>query len=202
MYCKKCGHENDADAEYCENCGADLSSTSSKQSTKSMSTSNKLLIVIVIVLVLGVGISAGLLLTNKAPETNNTTNITTGNGITPATTTQSPDNTSGPKLIDSGSMSGSNAKYQDGPFTYQWETYKIDEGNYLMYGTYVAGSKTVKQTVTLKKYSSQSVEITAEPKSSGKSSWRTVTSLQGYTTVEDYYWGIFRPGREQAGPVS
>lgn len=191
MYCKKCGHENDADAEYCENCGADLGSTHSQKATKSLNTTNKILIVVVIVLILGVLIAVGMLFTNPASVNNS-----------PKEDIGTSDDSRGPKLFDSGSMKGSNAKYRDGPFTYQWETYKIDEGNYLMYGTYVAGSKTVKQTVTLKKYSSQSVEITAEPKSSGKSSWRTVTSLQGYTTVEDYYWGIFRPGREQARPVS
>ncbi len=201
MYCEKCGHKNDADAKFCKMCGADLNHILSKF-PKTMSTSNKLLIVIVILLVLGIGISVGMLLTNTAPTTNNTTNITAGNDITPATTTPSHDHTSGPKLIDSGSMSGSNAKYQDGPFTYQWETYKIGEENYVMYGTYVTSNKTVKQTVTLKKYGSQFVEITAEPKSSGKSSWRTVTSLLGHSTVDEYYWEIFRPNRDMGGPVS
>ncbi len=191
MYCRKCGHENDADAKYCENCGADLSSTHSQKATKGVNTPNKILILVVIVLIFGVLVTVGMLFISIA-SVDNSPNEDIG----------SSDDSVGPELFDSGSMTGSNAKYQDGPFTYQWETYKIDEGNYVMYGTYVAGGKTVRQTVTLREYGTESVEITAEPKSSGKSSWRTVTSLQGYPTVEDYYWGIFRPGREQAGPVS
>ena len=79
MYCKKCGHENDADAAFCEKCGANLGSTPSQETSTGMSRNNKILIVVVIVLVLGIGITTGMLLTSKAPIVNNTTNNTTVN---------------------------------------------------------------------------------------------------------------------------
>jgi len=202
VYCKNCGHENDEDATFCENCGANLGSTSPQETSAGMSRINKILIVAVIVLVLGVGLTVGLLLTSKSPASNTTVNNTSVNVTESENTLNTPTDTIEPKLIDSGSMSGSNAKYQDGPFTYEWKTYQVDDNDLLMYGTYVAGSKTVKQTITLKKWDEDYVEITAEPKSSGKSSWYTVTTLQDYSTVVDYYWGVFRPAREQIGPVS
>ena len=202
MYCKHCGHDNEDDAQFCENCGADLDSTPSSDSPSRIGRTNKILIVVVIVLVLGIGITAGMLLTDKSSSPNTISNKKPAEVSNSKSSSDESEGSAGPELIDSGSMNGINAKYDNGPFTYDWETYQIDEGNLVVYGTYTTTGKSIKQTVTLKKYGSQSVEITAEPKSSGKSSWRTVTSLQGYPTVEDYYWGIFRPGREEAGPVS
>lgn len=202
MYCNYCGYENDEDASFCERCGANLDSATSSRSKTDMSTTNKILILVVIFLILGIGIAIGMLLTNNAPVANNTSiNAPVDVKNTETTSDTSLDDDS-PMLIDSGNMSGTNAKYDDGPFTYEWKTYQINENNLLMYGTYVTGSKTVKQTVTLKKFDDERVEITVEPKSSGKSSWYTVTTLQGYSNVRDYYWGFFRPNRETTGPVS
>ncbi|BDZ71454.1 zinc ribbon domain-containing protein [Methanobacterium petrolearium] len=147
MYCKNCGYENDDDASFCERCGANLGSVTSLPAKTGMSTTNKVLIVVVIILILGVGIAVAMLLTSNTPVANNTSNHTSV-VVTDTETTSADDDTM--ILIDSGSMSGTDAKYDDGPFTYEWKTYQIDDENLVMYGTYVAGSKTVKQTVTLK----------------------------------------------------
>ncbi|OPX58033.1 MAG: hypothetical protein A4E25_01902 [Methanobacterium sp. PtaB.Bin024] len=202
MYCKNCGYENDDDASFCERCGANLGSATPPQSRNGMSTTNKVLIVVVIILILGIGIAVAMLLTSNAPVANNTSKNTSVVVTDTETTSDTSTDDNTPILIDSGSMSGTDAKYDDGPFTYEWKTYQIDDENLVMYGTYVAGSKTVKQTVTLKKFDDERVEITVEPKSSGKSSWYTVTTSQGYSNVLDYYWKIFRQNREEAGPVS
>jgi hypothetical protein len=84
VYCKNCGHENDDDSSFCENCGANLSPSNSPSG---MSTANKILIVVVIVLIASIGIAAGMLLTSKAPVANNTTTNTSANVSEPVTTT-------------------------------------------------------------------------------------------------------------------
>ena len=72
MKCSNCGHENDADAKFCEKCGSNLNRSS-------MPASTKILIVVVIVLVAIVGVAAGYIFygsANHTPTTNNTTNTT------------------------------------------------------------------------------------------------------------------------------
>ena len=49
MFCKNCGYENDDDALYCENCGANLSSINSPSSS-GLGKTNKILIVVVLIL--------------------------------------------------------------------------------------------------------------------------------------------------------
>jgi hypothetical protein len=82
MICPKCGHKNDMDATFCENCGANLKTNFSGGSRKPVkkeeriNKSTKILIVVCIILVAGLGITAGALIEmNKvgtAPVTNNT----------------------------------------------------------------------------------------------------------------------------------
>jgi hypothetical protein len=82
MICPKCGHKNDMDATFCENCGANLKTNFSGGSRKPVkkeeriNKSTKILIVVCIILVAGLGITAGVLIEmNKvgtAPVTNNT----------------------------------------------------------------------------------------------------------------------------------
>lgn len=200
MYCKNCGFENDDDASFCENCGTSLSSVS--QNTSGMSKTNKILIVVVIVLIAGIGLAAGMMLTSQAPVANNTTNNTSVNVSEPVTTTTSSSDANGPKLIDSGSTSGVNAQNSnDGPFNYEWKTYQVDENNLVIYSTYTAGSKSVKQTGNLQIWHDGTVLITVEPKMSGKSSWQSSTTMQGYSTVLDYYWGYFKSMRQNNGPI-
>lgn len=213
MYCKNCGYENDADATFCERCGANLSSTLSQQSSAGMSTTNKILIVVVIILIAGIGIAAGMLLTSKAPVANNTSNNTSVNVSTPVTTTKSSDDTKGPKLIDSGSTSGDNLWGSGGPFTYSWETYQNTEDNLIIYSKYKNPSNTIYSTndqpdKTLEQTSSLTLSevgfalITVEPKASGRSNYATRTTLKGYPTVLDYYWGYFRENVLMAGPIN
>jgi hypothetical protein len=82
MICPKCGHKNDMDATFCENCGANLKTNFSGGSRKPVkkeeriNKSTKILIVVCVILVAGLGITAGALIEmNKlgtAPVTNNT----------------------------------------------------------------------------------------------------------------------------------
>jgi hypothetical protein len=100
--CQKCGHTNDIDATFCENCGANLKTTFSRglprESVKNesgMNKSIKILIVVCVILVAGLGITAGALMEmNKVgtvPVTNTSsvsqsTNPTSNNG--PVSNTQ------------------------------------------------------------------------------------------------------------------
>jgi uncharacterized membrane protein YvbJ len=82
MKCSKCGHENDADAKFCEKCGSTLQSTaynSGTSKTGGMKTSTKVLIAAIVILVAGLGLIIGLSVGNQnnnhlvVNATNNTT---------------------------------------------------------------------------------------------------------------------------------
>lgn len=68
--CQNCGHLNDADATFCEGCGANLKTTLSGRSIppktikneNGMAQSTKILIIVCVILVAGLGISAGALM--------------------------------------------------------------------------------------------------------------------------------------------
>lgn len=86
MKCENCGHDNELDATYCEECGSKLMRTPSfgksnhAKPKEGMITKNKILIVSVIVLVVVLGGMVGYLLKSSstvAPNntTGNTTNI-------------------------------------------------------------------------------------------------------------------------------
>jgi len=82
MQCPNCGYNNDEDAAFCENCGANLEEIpsfgrikQSKTEKTGMSTSSKLLIVVCIVLVVVLGITAGTLFLNKGTSTNNPVSV-------------------------------------------------------------------------------------------------------------------------------
>jgi cytoskeletal protein RodZ len=90
MRCPKCDHDNDADAEFCVNCGVNLRKTLSggSDTPKGMDTSVKILIIITaIVLVLGIGLVSGMLLMqNQAnPITNTSVNDSTADVSQPTT---------------------------------------------------------------------------------------------------------------------
>lgn len=64
--CQRCGQENDPDADFCENCGANLNPIknggSRQPSHEGMKQSTKILIAVCILLVAALGIAAGALL--------------------------------------------------------------------------------------------------------------------------------------------
>ncbi|MGB9200769.1 zinc-ribbon domain-containing protein [Methanobacterium sp.] len=77
--CENCGHMNEEDATFCESCGANLKTTSSRgvipgkppRKEGGMNQSTKILIVVCIILVAGLGITAGALIQmNKSGGTN------------------------------------------------------------------------------------------------------------------------------------
>lgn len=199
MYCKNCGYENDYDASFCENCGANLRPTYTQKPSVGMSTTNKIFIVVVIFLIVSIGIAAGVLLMSKAPTANSSTNNTSmavSDSVT--TPTNTVDNNS-PKLIDSGSTSGTDST--DGHFTFEWKTFEITVNELIIYSNYTTASRSVKQTNTLKKYDDMRVEIIVEPKASGKSSYDTVTTMFGASIVVDYYWNHLRSNVLMKGPI-
>jgi hypothetical protein len=92
MKCSNCGHENDADAEFCEKCGSNLNKSSVPTSTKML-----IIVAIAICAVVGMGASAYIMTashvspviatnnsSNSTVSTNNsnsgTSNINSGNG--------------------------------------------------------------------------------------------------------------------------
>ena len=77
--CENCDHINDEDATFCENCGANIKSTSYRRvipgkaprKEGGMAQSTKILIIVCIILVAGLGITAGALMQmNKSGGTN------------------------------------------------------------------------------------------------------------------------------------
>jgi len=76
MRCPKCGHDNDEDAEFCVNCGANLGKRSA-----GISSPNKSLIIVIIVLLGVTCLLGGFMLqshlTSVSPVVNNSTNNTT-----------------------------------------------------------------------------------------------------------------------------
>jgi hypothetical protein len=85
MICPKCGHKNEMDAAFCENCGVNLKTSfrdglprESIKKEERMGQSTKILIIVCIILVAGLGITAGALIEmNKigtAPVTNSSVN--------------------------------------------------------------------------------------------------------------------------------
>lgn len=92
MRCPKCGHDNDADAEFCVNCGVNLRRTLSGGmcTPKGMDTSVKILILVVIVLVLGIGLVSGMLFMQN--QANPTTSVNNTTGDVSQTTTQTDQN--------------------------------------------------------------------------------------------------------------
>jgi len=77
--CKNCGHDNDYDATYCEECGSKLTGESTRPSSpkKGLTTMNKVLIISIVALVAVMGIMAGVLL--KTPNNPVTPNSTVNN---------------------------------------------------------------------------------------------------------------------------
>ena len=77
MKCQNCGHDNDADAKYCEKCGSNLNKSG-------MPSSTKILIVVVIILVAGLGLVSGMMLMKNQQQepvsSNNTINNSTNGG--------------------------------------------------------------------------------------------------------------------------
>jgi hypothetical protein len=79
MKCSNCGHENDANAEFCEKCGYNLKKSSIPEKS-GMPDSTKILIVIVIFLVAGLGLVSGMMLMkNQVKPISNNTTITVNN---------------------------------------------------------------------------------------------------------------------------
>lgn len=203
LNCKNCGYNNDDNAKFCERCGAELKKQSDFRRQPpikdGMSNTNIILIIAVIVLIASLGLTTGMLLTNKGPVANNTTNISVGENNAPSST-QNNAQGNGPELIDSNSISGNSDIY--GHFSYEWKTYKNSDYNLVIYSIFTnEQQKNLKQTGTLTTGNPGYVRIIVEPKASGSSSWASETSKQNYATIVDFYWGYFRQQYLMKGPI-
>jgi hypothetical protein len=129
---------------------------------------------------------------------NNQNNTTTNNNSSNTGNNNSggSDNSGGSKLIDTGSNN------IDGN-AYSWKTYQNSPNDLVIYATYKTENKTVKQTITIVDDPEQAgmVNIGIVPKASGQSSWYHVGSKQGYNTIVEYYWGVFRAYFLEGGPT-
>lgn len=103
--CQNCGHENDIDASYCENCGSKMEGYSSLNTNNDgMNQTTKILIAVIVVLVIGVGIAGGVLLkSSQQTNTNqNTANVTTSSQVS---------NNSGFPVTDTSNLAVEISKY-------------------------------------------------------------------------------------------
>jgi len=90
MKCSNCGHENDADAKFCEKCGSNLNKSSVPTSTKML-----IIVAIAICAVLGMGASAYIMTASHiAPISISTNNSTNQNNATASANTNNGNSTS------------------------------------------------------------------------------------------------------------
>ena len=182
--CPNCGHINDKDASFCENCGANL------RAPAGMSNLTKVLIIAVIVLVGVLGVAAGMMFLGgqKAPA-NNTTIVINQTNTQPAasaewrqidslngvTNTQRTFTTKGNqfKVVMKASPKYNNAT--------NYMTTDILEGNRVLKSGTVSWGAT--DPLTSKEYT---LEVTTPP---GTYNLKIYTKdLEGWTiTIYDYY---------------
>lgn len=104
--CQRCGQENDSDADFCENCGANLNPLknggSRQPSHEGMKQSTKILIAVCILLVAALGIAAGALLQlNKVATVPGSTVSSDNQSTSQVNNTKTSDNI-GPKTFSNG----------------------------------------------------------------------------------------------------
>ena len=109
--CDNCGHTNDTDATFCENCGANLKTTLSNRFPREsihdeggMNKSTKILIVVCVILVAGLGITAGALIQMNKVGTAPVTNTSSVSQSTNPTSSNVPVSTSQYKTFSNGEI--------------------------------------------------------------------------------------------------
>lgn len=174
MKCSKCGHENDADAKFCEKCGSTLQSTaynSGTSKTGGMKTSTKVLIAAIVILVAGLGLIIGLSVGNQnnnhlaVNATNNTTTT-----VNPENQSQSVQNTS-TKKSGNGMITATqagNIAVKCAEEEFPGEKWSVNDVELNCYGIYVvevfnqAEVKAAKTNVTNPKDRSMDVYVNAK----------------------------------------
>ncbi len=200
MICPKCRYKNDSDASYCEKCGASLMGTG---------INRKILLVGGLVLIAIVGVLAGFILPDYLVHSNSSNSTVSNQTTFVSAPVSSTDNTSNQvQLIDSGSTSGHDNRYWNSDFKYDWEAYEYDPDHIeIKSSLYLLNqSNTIKQNTVLRKdptaTNPKRVIIDVSPKMSGNSSYETETTMQGYSTVKEYYISYLKPYLMANGPYT
>ena len=206
MICHKCGHKNDEDADFCENCGTKIKNTlSDKPGTneppkEGMTQSTKILILVCVVLVIGVGIAAGILIKNSQQESPDQSATSASNQIT---------NSTGFPLSQASNLAVQISKY-NGNFesiTYGSITLNKNQVLYILAKAIVMINSNQQGNIPIKSIQSpSSPEGTVTSATIAQSDYVSIAS-RTYSWADKYgrtpnYVGITNPGQPDLSPTT
>jgi hypothetical protein len=206
MICPKCGHKNDIDADFCENCGTKIKNTgddkqyTNNSSNESISQTTKLLIVICVVLVIGIGIAAGVLIKNnleKSPVQSVTNS--SADQIT---------NSSGFPVSQTSNLAVQIVKYNGNMGSVNYGSVKLDQNQclYILSKAIVMINNNETGNIPIKSIqSASSPEGTVTSGTIAQSDYVNVAT-RTYTWIDNYgrspnYVGIKNPGQPDLSPT-
>jgi hypothetical protein len=214
MICPKCGHKNDIDADFCENCGTKIKDTAddkqytNNSSNESISKSTKLLIVICVVLIIGIGIAAGVLIKNnleKSPVqsvTNSSADQITNSSADQIT------NSSGFPLSQTSNLAVQIAKYNGNISSVNYGSVTLDQNQclYILSKAIVMINNNETGNIPIKSIqTASSPEGTVTSGTIAQSDYVNVAT-RTYTWIDNYgrspnYVGIKNPGQPDLSPT-
>lgn len=207
MICPKCGHKNDEDADFCENCGTQIKNTlSDKQGTNepsnkgSMTQSTKILVIVCIVLVIGVGIAAGILIKNSQQNSQDQSATNTSNQIT---------NSTGFPLKQSSNLALQISKYNGNFESINYGSTTLDKNQvlYILAKAIVMINSNEQGNIPIKSIkSASSPEGTVTSATIAQSDYLSIAS-RTYSWMDKYgqtpnYVGITNPGQTDLSPTT
>ena len=208
MICPKCGHKNDEDADFCENCGTKIKNTfpdkpgTNEPSNKgSMTQSTKILVIVCIILVIGVGIAAGILIKNSQQNSQNqsATNAST-NQIT---------NSTGFPLTQSSNLAVQISKYNGNFESVNYGSITLDKNQvlYILAKAIVMINSNQQGNIPIKSIkSASSPEGTVTSATIAQSDYINIAT-RTYTWIDNNgrspnYIGITNPGQPDLSPTT
>ncbi len=208
MICPKCGHKNDEDADFCENCGtkiknnhSDKPGTNEPTNKGSMNQLTKILIAVCIILVIGVGIAAGILIKNSQqnPQDQSATNTST-NQIT---------NSTGFPLTQSSNLAVQISKYNGNFESVTYGSITLDKNQvlYILAKAIVMINSNEQGNIPIKSFkSASSPEGTVTSATIAQSDYISIAS-RTYSWMDEYgqtpnYVGITNPGQPDLSPIT
>ena len=206
MICPKCGHKNDEDADFCENCGTKIKNPSSDKiftnepPKEGMAQSTKILLVICVVLVIGVGIASGILIKNSQQKSPDQSATSASNQIT---------NSTGFPISQASNLAVQISKY-NGNFesiTYGSITLNKNQVLYILAKAIVMINSNEQGNIPIKSIQSpSSPEGTVTSATIVQSDYVSIAS-RTYTWADKYgqtpnYVGITNPGQPDLSPTT